>query len=97
MRNPQGYANVVGAGLVEDGTDGVSSLNKWGEADTFTCYHCQRIVHVPVKGKAEDIGGQCKLCMGLICPRCVGKGCTPWEKQMEIQEAREDALRSYGL
>lgn len=83
MRNPQGYLVGVGEGVEE--------------FDTFTCNHCNRIVTVPHKGNPSDLGGHCRLCDALVCNRCVGKGCTPWEKQMEKMEAREAALRSYGL
>lgn len=97
MRNPQGYAQVVGGGVVSR-DPGLQSLDQWGEADTFTCGHCQRIVHVPVKADPSNIGGHCKQCDTLICPHCVDKGtCDPWEKQMERMEARQQALRSYGF
>ena len=84
MRRPQGYACITSP-------DGVR------ETDTFTCRHCQYITHVKAGAKAEDLGGLCKICMGLICSRCVGGGCNPWEKQMEQQEASYHARRSYGL
>lgn len=84
MRKPQGYACI-------SSPDGIR------EADTFTCAHCQRITHVKSGAKAEDLGGLCKSCMGLICSHCVGKGCTPFEKVLEREEARYHALRSYGL
>jgi hypothetical protein len=40
--------------------------------------------------------------MGLTCKHCQlaqskGAPCVPWEKQMEAIEARDRALRSYGL
>ena len=97
MRNPTGYASVVGAG-VGHADPGLSSLDQWGECDTYTCKHCNKIVHVPVRADPADIGGLCKQCYGLICPQCLSKGnCTPWEAQMERMEAREAALRSYNL
>jgi hypothetical protein len=70
------------------------------EADTFTCAHCNRIVHAARDGKParpEDIGGLCMQCSGLICPRCVGKGCDPLEEKLRRWEAREIARRSYGF
>jgi hypothetical protein len=91
----KGYASVVGGGVLPTRDSGLLSLGQWGEADTFTCHHCQKITHIAVRANPEDIGGLCKLCMGLICPHCLGKGCTPWEKEMEKMEARQDALRSY--
>ncbi len=85
MRNPGGYLYGV------DPVDGVS------ECDTFTCLHCQQVVFVKPLCDPADMGGLCKVCMGNICPSCVGLGCTPWEKQMEIAEARDATLRSYGI
>ena len=91
MRNPGGYATVVGdlaknaPTIIDHGVRHVEA-----EIDTFTCEHCNRVVHVPPRQDAADIGGLCKQCMGLICPRCTDKRtCTPWEKQMEIREARD--------
>lgn len=67
------------------------------EQDTFTCGHCNYIVHVKPKTDPTNLGGMCKQCMKLVCPRCVGKGCDPLEKKLERAEARAAALRSYGL
>lgn len=85
MRNAQGYACIMDP---EEGTR---------EADTFTCFHCQYVVHVKPKCDPADMGGLCKQCMKLICPRCVGKGCRPFLKQLEVEENRYHARRSYGL
>ena len=59
------------------------------EFDTFTCAHCNRVTHVKAHARPEDIGGLCKQCMGLICPRCVGEPCAPFLKRLEDMEARE--------
>lgn len=85
MRQPQGYATLTDpSGVVE--------------ADTFSCHHCQRIVTVPPRADPADLGGLCKTCMKLICPRCVDlRTCTPWEESMARMEAREAARRSYGI
>ena len=57
------------------------------EGRTFTCQHCSRVTYVPPGGDPADIGGLCKLCMGLICPRCVALGyCDPIEKKIERME-----------
>ena len=84
MRKPQGYACVTSP-------EGVR------EADTFTCAHCQRITHVKAGAKPEDLGGLCKQCMGLICPRCVGRACRPFERWLEIVEAKYERNRRLGL
>lgn len=85
MRNPGGWACV-------SSPDGTRDYN------TFTCGHCNLIVIVRSKQDPANLGGLCKACMALICPRCVAKGtCTPFEKQLEAWEAKEIALRSYGV
>lgn len=84
MRRPGGYAVIFG----EDRPD---------EADTFTCAHCQRITMVKARQRPEDIGGLCKVCMGLICSECVDKGCTPFERRIENFERTQDVRRWMGI
>jgi hypothetical protein len=85
MRNPHGI-------LITSGPDGVV------EADTFLCNHCNGIVMVKPKQAPEDIGGMCKQCMGMTCPRCTAQGsCTPFEKALQQQEARYHARRSFDF
>lgn len=67
------------------------------EHDTFTCVHCQKIVTIPHRASAEDCGGVCYGCDGLICGDCVGKGCRPIELWVERAEARGRMLRDMGL
>lgn len=55
--------------------------------DTATCFHCNSIFHVSARMHPSDIGGVCKQCMQIICPRCLDKPCVPWEKQMEVMES----------
>lgn len=99
----QGYAQVIGppGRLIPKGPRardaGLDALAQHGECDTFTCGHCQRVVHVPPRCDPADMGGLCKVCMAPICPRCLDKGCTPFEKALELAEVRAVALRSYGL
>ena len=83
MRNAQGYACI-------SGPDGVA------EADTFSCFHCQRVTHVKAGCDPADLGGLCKVCMRLICKHCLGKRCLPFIKAIEREEARYHARRSYG-
>lgn len=67
------------------------------EIDTFSCGHCGGIVHVMPRQDPTDLGGLCKQCMKLICPRCLDKGCEPLEKKLEAAEERERTLKSYGF
>jgi len=91
MRKPQGYATVVGD--LRNGTPTVIDhgiRHTEGEIDTFVCNHCNRVVHVPPRQDAANIGGLCKCCMNLICARCVDKGtCIPFERKLEEAEARQ--------
>ena len=99
MRNPHGYATIVGDLAREDPTiiDGGIRYTE-AEIDTYICAHCNAVKHVLPRMDPADMGGLCKQCMQLICPRCVDKGvCAPWEKQVEEREARAESLRSYGL
>lgn len=80
-----GYARTTGPGGVE-------------EHETFTCGHCQRIVHVPPRAAPASLGGVCKLCMRLVCPSCNARGkCDPFERKLEREEARERSRRSMGV
>ncbi len=79
----QGYACII------DPDNGMR------ETDTHTCSHCQRLVHTPVNKKIEEVGDFCRGCMKVICLNCAGKGCTPFMKKLEAEEARYHALRSY--
>ena len=100
MRKPGGNVQMfgdLGAPQPQVADPGNRSLLEQGEADTFTCGHCSRVVMVPVRADPSEIGGLCKVCMNMICNHCLGAGCTPWEKQMETREAKDRALRSYGM
>lgn len=86
MRGQGGYAFSFDAGGIRQ------------EADTFTCFHCQKVVVVKPKCDPCDLGGMCRICDKMICPGCVEIGhCDPFEKKLEREEARYRALRSYGV
>ena len=76
MLRPGGYARLV---------DPDGPMQEW---DTTTCAHCNTITHIKPKQRPEDIGGLCKVCMGLICPRCVGGPCAPCLKRLDEMEAK---------
>lgn len=72
------------------------ALSQPQEWDTFTCGHCwpPTIHNVQPFCDPADLGGLCKVCMRLICPKCLGEGsCTPFEKKLEAEEARYHASR----
>lgn len=83
MRVPQVY-------MVTTEPEGVT------EGDGFVCGHCQKIVHVPPYADPAALGGQCKSCDRLICPRCVGGGCRPIEKWLDEVERRIESDRTYA-
>lgn len=69
------------------------------EYDTCTCAHDNRVwvVRSSIKGIKADPGGFCRLCMKMICPRCVGKACVPFERKLKIYEDRQRMLREAGV
>lgn len=56
------------------------------EADTFTCFHCGKIVDCKPFQDGAAMGAHCKLCDRLICLHCAPKGCVPFEKKLEEWE-----------
>ena len=82
MRNAGGYLLVV---------DPDAPLH---EQDTFTCIHCNKIV--PVKpGMSITDFAWCRKCMKPVCEKEVCQvRCLPWERQMEIIEARSKLHRA---
>ena len=82
MRNPGGNISMIGP------------EGQFEERDTYTCAHCQRITILASK---QPPHGGCRICGGNICSGCLGKSCTPWEKQMDDAEARQDFRRELGL
>lgn len=85
MRNAGGYAIMTGPDGVVD------------ECDTYTCAHCNKVVHVPVKANPDDLGGFCRMCMKMICPHCVQTGlCDPFEKKLKRMEEAGEWRRRFG-
>lgn len=83
MRLPQGYAVIVDP----------DARRMTTELDTFTCSHCNRVVHVRPLTDPADMGGRCLNCedgkgRGLICQACVGKPCAPFMRRIEEEERR---------
>lgn len=81
MRNAQGYAHTW-----DRETGAVLS-----ERDTFTCHHCNKVVHVKPMCPPEDLGGHCCVCDRLICKECnylrsLGKPCVPFMKRLDMAD-----------
>ena len=85
MRRPQGYAITIDPALAHA-----------VEEDTFTCAHCNSIVFVKPGQLDADA---CRACDRHICPPCKGElvrtmKCVPFERKLEIIEARDGLLRA---
>lgn len=79
------------------------------ELDTVQCCHCQAHIWVKPgsattvyllpdltqpSGWREAPGAGCRLCMKPVCLSCEARGtCTPFERRIEQQEARERLVR----
>jgi len=67
------------------------------ERDTFSCMHCNHVVHVKPKAPMDEFGSMCRNCMKMVCPKCAGGPCVPFMKKLEMAEKRDQVLRSYGM
>jgi len=57
------------------------------EGETFMCQHCNAHTRVSPFQRAEDIGGFCRQCGGLLCPKCAATGlCDPLERKLDRWE-----------
>jgi hypothetical protein len=82
MRKPGGYAYLFDENGVQK------------EADTFSCGHCGKIVHVKPMADPAAIGGLCYCCNKHVCPVCVAEGrCDPLERKLERWEASDRLYR----
>jgi len=100
MRNPGGHATITAPEPTRVNFDRLrcEQLGEgFHEMDTYTCEHCNRIVHVKPGAVPEDLGSMCRRCMRMVCPQCAPGPCVPFEKKLVAWEARSRALRSYGL
>lgn len=64
---------------------------------TFTCCHCNDVTVVARGAKPDDCGGFCLRCMRPTCRACADKGCTPFERELERQEARGRLFAAMGV
>lgn len=105
MRRPDGYVTITGdpmrgqANFIDLAT---GEAHTESEVDTVSCGHCQGVFHVKPRADPRSLGGGCRLCERIICPRCVdrmwaGGKCTPHEEMIARMEAKQEARRSYGF
>lgn len=97
MRNPGGVATITSPVVTRVNFDGLR-FEEIGigtfETDSFTCIHCNHVVHVKAKTQGDEYF--CRNCMARICPSCADHPCIPFMKKIEAQEARDRMLRCYG-
>ncbi len=100
MLKPGGYVQIVSPDRATVQFDGFRCETVSAgitEMDTFSCVHCNRIVHVKSRTPIDEFGSMCRNCMKMVCPACADGPCIPFEKKLEVAERRGIALRSYGL
>lgn len=88
MRQAQGYTIVTGPGPGA------------GEADSYTCAHCNRVRFVKAMCPPNEMPDVCHLCgdkhrPSFICEHCVGKGCDPFEEKLKRMEARQHYMAEW--
>lgn len=82
MTRSLGYIQIIGGPRSSAFVDpGMAALQSTGEADTYTCGHCQRVV-IMAPGKQNE--GMCRVCWRLVCKHCMKAGnCVPFEEEIE--------------
>jgi hypothetical protein len=99
MLRAGGYAEVIGGRgtfvcFEEGGKPQRIGADQQG-FDTWTCVHCNGVVHTPTRRKDTDYFF-CRNCMARICDRCADHPCIPFMKKVEAQEERARRLQAYG-
>ncbi len=70
--------------------DGPAWEGKFVEVHSSTCAHCSRMTEFPSLRVMMEHVDICRSCMKLICLGCVGRGCAPFMKQVEMMEAENE-------
>ena len=99
MRRPGGYAQIVGPDPSIAQFDGFrcEKIASTHEADTFTCIHCNSVIHVKTKAPMDEVGSMCRNCMQMVCPRCADGPCVPFMKKIEAVEQKEYIRNQYKM
>lgn len=100
MRNPGGYAVIESPDPQRVNFDRLRCeeipRGRY-EVDTFTCNHCNRVIHVKSKASPDEFGSMCRGCMKMVCPKCADGPCTPFMKKLEMAFERNRRLKEYGV
>lgn len=99
MRRPGGYALLVQPEPSKVNFDGfrcesIETLHY--ETDTFTCCHCNRVMHVKPRAPMDEFGSMCRNCMKMVCPTCANGPCVPFEKKLMEMEERNYIRDQYN-
>lgn len=100
MRNPGGYALITSPQPSKVNFDRLRCEQVgegYFEADTFTCVHCNAVIHVRPKANMDEFGSMCRNCMKMVCPRCANGPCVPFMKRLEEMEESDRRRREYGV
>jgi hypothetical protein len=100
MRKPDAYAVIMSPDAATVNFDRLrceTIPEGTFEADVYFCCHCNRAVHVKPGAVPEELGSMCRACMKMVCPKCAAGPCVPFLKKLDLWEAKERALRSYGF
>lgn len=100
MRNPGGQATIISPdnSVARFGEFRCESINAGVfEVDTFTCIHCNKVVHVKARTPMDDFGSMCRGCMKMTCPKCADGPCVPFLKKIEQMEKQDYIRRQYAM
>lgn len=98
MRNPGGYATIVSpeASVAKFDRFRCEEIHAGTyEADTFTCCHCNGVVHVKPRVSMDEFGSMCRNCMKMTCPTCADGPCVSFMKKIEEMEQRDYIRKQY--
>lgn len=97
MRNPGGYAFLTSPVPSQAKLPGLRCVEVDAgilEIDTYTCCHCNLVIHSKAGTQADEYF--CRGCMARICPGCADLPCIPFMKKVEEAERNDRASRYKG-
>lgn len=87
------HGPLIRPGGVSEYFEGRAWDGKCTTVYSSTCAHCAHMTDFPNRRTMMDYVDVCRGCMRLICLGCVGKPCTPQEKECERIELEERIKR----